>query len=180
MGMYFFQFHWRAQMKKILVILYVIIFNFPVHSQYFPGTGQIYTNDSEIIEAQDIFIKNDSIVYHLDNYQTRGVLGLEKVNEILWYNGTYWKTGAWIGLMAGVLNGVIVVTNAKESGSLITKEEELSIMALPLVYGLVGLGIGSLIQDWETVYSKNTAFLKNINIKQESHIGLAVSYRVYF
>jgi len=171
-------------MKKMLVILFVVVFSFPVLGQQaIEGTsinlGNIYTTDSDIIEGHNIVFVNDSIEFYLENSQTRHILGLDQVTEVLKYDGNYSSTGGYVGaIVGGIVSAAIYIAGGT------TKRTTSSQFYLSLLsaVGCVAAGalIGSLIEDWETVYSKSTAFLKNFNIKQNKLSGLAVSYKVYF
>jgi len=176
-------------MKKLLLILFVVVFSFPVLGQQaFEGTslnrGNIYTTDSEMIEGQYIVFLKDSIEFYLENSQTRYVLGLNQVTEVQKYDGDYGTTGLWIGGLGGAAIGVAVAMATEEttrSGNIQTTTIQLwPVYLIGAVGSLVGYFIGSGIEDWETVYSSSTAFLKNFNIKQNKYTGLAVSYKVYF
>ncbi len=176
-------------MKKILLILFVVVFSFTVFGQqYLEGTsvnqGNIHTTDSEVIKAQYIVFLKDSIEFYLENSQTRYVLGLNQVNEVLEYDGNYSNTGSWIGGFAGLGIGTAIALGSEEtetSGAITTTTIQIwPILVFTLVGTLAGYFIGQGIEDWKTVYSKSTAFLKNLNIKQNNHSGLDVSYRVYF
>ncbi len=63
-------------MKKLLLILFVVVFSFPVFGQQgFEGKsvnrGNIYTTDSDMIEGQYIVFSKDSMEFYLENSQTR-------------------------------------------------------------------------------------------------------------
>lgn len=172
-------------MKKILLILFVVVFSFPVFSQQsFDGKsvnhGIIHTTDPDTIEAQYIVFSKDSMEFYLENSQTRYVLGLDQVNEVLEYDGNYGSTGTWIGGIAGTGIGLVIALGNVEEGTDQGFETTWPIYVFGAVGALAGWFIGSEIEDWKTVYSKSTAFLKNFNIKQNNHSGLDVSYRVYF
>jgi len=176
-------------MKKLLLVLFVFVFSFPVLGQQgIAGTsvnqGNIYTTDSKVIEGQYIVFSKDSIEYYLENSQDRYVLPLDQVNEVLEYDGNYSNTGIWIGAFAGAAIGTAVALGTEEtstSGYVTTTTIQLwPILVFTAVGTLAGWLIGSQVDGWNTVYSKSTSFLKNFNIKQNNHSGLDVSYRVYF
>lgn len=172
-------------MKKMLLILFVVVFSFPVFSQQaFEGTsvnsGNIYTTDSEVIEAQYIVFLKDSIEFYLENSQTRYVLGLNQVTEVLEYHGNYATTGWIVGTLVGVGIGTAIAVGNYDSDKLFPEYDYVPGLVGSVVGALAGWLIGSQIEDWETVYSKSAAFLKNFNIKQNNHSGLTVSYTMYF
>lgn len=176
-------------MKMMLLIIVVVVFSCAVFGQqYLEGTsvnqGNIYTTDSEVIEAQYIVFMKDSLEFYLKNSETRYSLGLNQVNEVLRYNGDYGMTGMWIGSAVGATIMFVMIIESSSSSGLVTSDELVSDVLVPILIWLgcsaVGYLIGNGIEDWETVYSKNNAFLRNFNIKQNNHNGLAVSYRVYF
>jgi len=161
-------------MKKMLIILFFVVFSFPVFGQNESGDAfgnrvYIYTTDSDVIVGYRIIFVDDSIKFYLESSRTRQVLGLDKVTKVLKYDGNYMTTG-------GIVGGIAVLIFSTSSTTI---EFWLGL----LISGSIGFAcalIGSWIEDWETVYSKSTAFLKNINIKQNKLSGLAVSYKVYF
>ncbi len=176
-------------MKKILLILFVVVFSFTVFGQQgFEGKsvnrGNIYTTDSDMIEGQYIVFSKDSIEFYLENSQTRYVLGLNQVTEVLEYDGNYGNTGIWVGSFVGAGIGLAVALASEEtetSGFGTTTTIQIwPIFVFGAVGTLIGYFIGQGIEDWNTVYSKSTAFLKNFNIKQNKHSGLDLFYRVYF
>jgi predicted outer membrane lipoprotein len=175
-------------MKKLL-ILFIVAFSLPVLGQQsFEGKsvnrGNIITTDSEIIEGQYIVFLKDSIEFYLENSQTRYVLGLNRVSEVLEYDGNYGTTGWILGGLGGCAIGVVVALGTEEtenSGYIQTTTiQTWPIYLFALIGGVAGWLVGNGIEDWNTVYSKSTAFLKNINIRQNNSGGLTVSYLVYF
>lgn len=171
-------------MKKMLLIVLVVVFSLPVFGQYLEGTsvnqGNIHTTDSEVIEAQYIVFMKDSLEFYLKNSETRYSLGLNQVNEVLRYNGDYAMTGGWIGFGVGAVIFTVMIAESSSSSGLYESTDILVPTLIWLGCSTVGYLIGLAIEDWETVYSKSGAFLRNFNIKQNNHNGLAVSYRVYF
>ena len=180
-------------MKKLLLLLLIVVFSLPVFSQQgFEGIsvnkGKIYTTDSVTIKGQYVVFLKDSIEYYLENSQTRSTLGLDQVSEVLEYKGHYGSTGGLIGILAGAGIGLAITSGSESSNSklpgIISDEEMTSdILTLGLsiaIGGAVGYLIGQAIEDWETVYSKNTALIKNLKIKQNNFGGLTVTYRLYF
>ena len=148
------------------------------------GRGMIYTTDQDTIEGQYIVFSKDSLEYYLRNSQTRYALGLNQVTEVQEYNGNYGNTGLWIGGIGGALIGVVVALGTKETKSnLFYKETTIQTWPIYVIGGLstiLGYVIGITIEDWNTIYSRSLALLKNVNIKQNKYNGLAVSYRLYF
>jgi hypothetical protein len=176
-------------MKKMLLVLFVVTFIFPVFGQqYLEGTsvnrGNIFTTDSKVIEGQYIVFSKDSIEYYLENSQDRYVLPLDQVNEVLEYDGNYSNTGIWIGGIAGAAIGTAIAIGSEETTTTAFYTETTiqlwPILVFTAVGTLAGWLIGSQVDGWNTVYSKSAAFLKSFNIKQNNHSGLDVSYRVYF
>ncbi|NTW88618.1 MAG: hypothetical protein HGB26_05745 [Desulfobulbaceae bacterium] len=181
-------------MKKIFLILFVSVFCSPVFGQQEStenkaiSRGKIFTTDSQVIEGQYIVISKDSIEYYVKNSQVRNALNLNQATKVLEYRGNYGSTGGWIGFGVGLGVGIAVAVGSAETKTSAYVEETTiqtwPIYVFPLVGGLVGYLIGKGVDDWGTVYSsKNkstTAFLKNIDIKQNSFRGVAVSYNVHF
>lgn len=176
-------------MQKMLLILSVVIFSITIfaqqdHEGISVNSGNIYTTNSEIIKAQYIVFSKDSIEFYLENSQDRYVLPLEQVNEVQEYDGNYGSTGMWIGGFAGIAIGTVVALGTKETTTTGFIEETTiqtwPILVFTLAGTLIGYVIGAQAEDWNTVYSKNSGFLKNFNIKQNKQNEFALSYRVYF
>ena len=175
------------------MILFGFILSFPVFSQQnlegrSINRGKIYTTSADTVEGQYMVFMKDSIEYYLENNQTRHTIGLNQVSKVEEYNGNYGTTGIWVGTLVGAGIGLaITLGNESSSSNLpgIISDEELTSNVLTILLSLGiggGLGylIGQAIEDWNTVYSSGSAFLKNFHIKLNNHNGLAVSYKVYF
>jgi hypothetical protein len=177
-------------MKKFFLFFLVLFFSFQVFAQQ--GTdgqtverGKIFITDSQVIEGQYIVLSEDSVEYYMKNIKERKILNLNEVNEIQSYNGHYGNTGIWIGGIGGGAIGVVVALGTKE-----TKRtgfiEETTIQTWPIyvftaVGTLVGYVIGSSVEDWETVYSKDvSAILKNVYVNQNEFGGMSLTYTFHF
>ena len=176
-------------MKIMLLILIVITFNFQIFAQKdLDGTtvraGVIKTKDSDIINTRLIVFSKDSIEYYLTNSNELNVISLNKVSEVLVYDGNYSTTGIWIGGLVGLGAGVAAAFAMEEtatSGYVVTTTVPLwPVSIFPLVGAAIGYAIGKNIEDWDVVYKDSAMLLKNLDIKQNNLTGLVVSYRVYF
>lgn len=177
-------------MRKNILIFFVIAFIIPAFAQQnLDGTavnrGKIFTNDNQIINGQYLVFSKDSLEYYKENSQVRYVLPLKQINKVDKYDGNYGTTGMWIGGIAGVGIGVAVALGTKETKTT-GYIQETTIQTWPIyVFAVVGtLGgyfIGSSIDSWDTIYSKDTSYLlKHINIGTTIHGGFAVSYHLNF
>ena len=176
-------------MNKLLLILLITAFSYPVFCQQdLEGRsidkGMIYTANSDTIEGQYIVFLKDSVEYYKEGYQTRYTLPLNDVNEVQEYNGNYGNTGIWLGAIGGAVIGVVAALGTKETET--TGYIQTTTIQTWPIYLCTGLGtllgyvIGINVEDWNTVYSKSTAFLKNLNIKQNKITGTTVSVKFYF
>ena len=177
-------------MRKVIVVIFVAICFVPTFAQQnMDGTavnrGRIFTSDGQMFDGQYLVFSKDSLEYYKENSQTRNVLNLGNVDKVLKYDGNYGTTGMWIGGIAGVGIGVAVALGTKETKTT-GYIQETTIQTWPIyVFAIVGtLGgylIGSSIDSWDTIYSKDTSYLlKHINIGTTSHGGFAVSYHLNF
>lgn len=181
-------------MKKLLLVLFVVVYSLTVFGQQelegrAINRALIYTADSDSIEGQYIVFLKDSVEFYLENSQTRYALGLNQVTEVLEYKGNYGLTGSLIGTLAGAGIAFAITSGSDESSSSnlpgLISDEELASDALTIglsiaIGGALGYLIGQAIEDWETVYSRSTAFINNLNINLNNYRGLTVSYKVYF
>ncbi len=177
-------------MKKIYLFLFILVFTFPMLGQQningkTINRGRIYTTDSLLIEGQYIVISSDSVEFYQKDSQERYIFGLAKVNKIEQYDGNWGNTGAWIGGIVGLGAGIGVALGTKETertGYLeVTTIQTWPIYLFTLVGTLGGYLIGASSEDWKTVYSKTTAFLKDFKIENNRNYGgLCLSYNVHF
>jgi prolyl-tRNA synthetase len=175
--------------KLTLTVILSLLFVF-VHAQDEDQAiqkGKIIISDSTIIDAQFIVIGQDSVKYYENDSKVRKVAALNQVMEIQKYDGNYGNTGMWIGGFAGIGIGVAIALGTKETDRTSMGYgyiEETTIQTWP-IYVMTALGtllgyvIGSTAEDWETVYSNNSSFYKNIDMRVDNNMrGFILSYRI--
>lgn len=149
--------------------------------------GRIYVADTAVILGQHMVLTEDSVEYYVKESSARNFMSLEKVTRIEEYDGDYGFTGGVVGVLVGGGIGLAVSLGSEPEKSnlpgIVTDEQLVSALVIPLAVlggGLIGYLIGQAIEDWNTVYSKNTTFLRGFDIKGNNYGGLTLSYQMRF
>jgi len=184
----------EADMKEISVVVLLIMMTLSSFGQENQGSevkainkGRIYTADTAVIDGQYMVLSKDSVEYYVKESSVRYIMSLGEVTKIDEYNGDYGLTGGVVGVLVGGGIGLAVSLGSEPEKSnlpgIVTDEQLTTALIVPLAVlggGLIGYLIGQAIEDWNTVYNNETAFLRGFNIKRNNNGGLAVSFSVFF
>jgi len=178
-------------MKSYIVMLLVVFIAIPVLGQSqvnedkAVNVGRIITTDSKMINGQYLVIGKDSVEFYEKGNPNRFAIPLDQVDQIQEYKGNWANTGMWIGGLVGCGIGVAVALGTKETTTT-GYIRETTIQTWPIyLIGLGGTLIGYLIgrsaEDYDTVYSKSNAFIKNFDIYMGNDFNTVyVAYKVKF
>lgn len=178
-------------MKSIITVLLVCFIAIPVLSQE-PAAenkaisnGRIITTDSKMINGQYLVIGKDSVEFYEKGNPARFAIPLSQVDQIQEFKGNWGNTGMWIGCLVGCGIGVAVALGTEETTTT-GYFQETTIQTWPIY--LIGLGgtlvgylIGRSAEDYDTVYSRSTSFLKNLDIYMDKEFNsVHLAYKIKF
>ena len=151
--------------------------------------GRIILSATQSMNVFNIFISKDSIEYYEKDLVDRHTMGLDQIEKVQEPNGHWGVLGSVLGSIAGIAPGVALANaltvTTRSDGYYITEVRTETPLWPVYVCVMAGAGIGYLIgsniQDWKTVYSKDMASLGSLNISTGRTMqGIFVSYSLSF
>jgi hypothetical protein len=116
----------------------------------FYKVAKIYLNDSSIVSGNDVYVSKIDI--SLNNYSTNksDTISLNDISKVQLLIGNkakkYGKYGFYIGSAAGIGLGTVVMFSSSRIGF---ERGLITAVASAFTGGLVGLFVGSFINNWE-------------------------------